>query len=121
MDLGLRLEATERENDRLRERVDFLERALFASDVILPVEWRLTSSERRVFGVLLSREVATKSAVMTALYSDRCDEEPGIKIIDVFVCNLRKKVAPFDVKIVTEWGTGWRLDAATRAKFRGGA
>ncbi|YBV98388.1 helix-turn-helix domain-containing protein [Phyllobacteriaceae bacterium JZ32] len=49
--------------------------------------------------------------LMAALYwAD--DEEPLIKIIDVFICKLRKKLRPLDIKIETIWGRGYRLQIA---------
>lgn len=47
---------------------------------------------------------------MMAMYSDRVDVEPEIKIVDVFVCKLRKKLKPFGVSIVTVWGHGYSLE-----------
>lgn len=107
----------EQENDRLRERVRLLEEAL-TGGVALPVEWPLTPSERRVFGVLVNRELATKTAVLAALYGDVGKDEPEIKIIDVFVCKMRRKIRPYGILIHTRWGEGYYLDPDTRARFR---
>ena len=83
-----------------------------------PMEWRLTGSEMRVFGVLMAREMATKDAIMAALYRDSCRDEAEIKIVDVFICKIRAKLRPFDVPIETIWGHGYRLtsDAKTRVR-----
>lgn len=116
-----RLEILERENELLRERVIQLEDALFATAVDVPWEWGLTHSERRVFGVLLSRTLATKEAVMAALYTDHGRDEPEIKIVDVFVCKIRAKLRPFGVHIITRWGQGYELDAADKQKLRAAA
>lgn len=97
------------EIETLRERVRQLEDALVPDAVTVPIEWRLTSSEARLFAFLTTREVATKAAIMQALYSDRPDEDPEIKIVDVFICKLRKKVVPFGVDIETVWGRGYTL------------
>ena len=53
----------------------------------------------------------TKEVIMNHLYNDM--EEPEIKIIDVFVCHLRKKLANASSGksyIETVWGRGyvWR-------------
>ncbi|GAA2871795.1 DNA-binding response OmpR family regulator [Aminobacter niigataensis] len=37
------------------------------------------------------------------------NEDPEIKIIDVWICKLRKKLLPLGVKIETVWGRGYRL------------
>ena len=126
MDLAQRLERAERENamlraenDGLRARIGDLERDALAGEPVLPIEWRLTATEARVFGALLARERATKDRIMAVLYADRPadGDVPEMKICDVLICKLRKKVAPFGVKIFTVWGSGWRLDPETRAAF----
>jgi two-component system cell cycle response regulator CtrA len=103
----------------LRERVRQLEDALVPTDVIVPIEWRLTVHEARLFAFLTTRDLATKQAIMQALYSDRAGDEPEIKIVDVFVCKLRKKLKPFGVDVQTVWGHGYRL--ADRGNWRAAA
>lgn len=103
--------------ERLRERVRQLEDALCPQSVQIPVEWRLTGSEARVFAHLTTRDVATKSGLMLAMYSDRVDDEPEMKIVDVFVCKLRRKLRPFSIEIRTVWGQGYSL--ANRHDFIG--
>jgi len=94
----------------LRERVRQLEEALAPAAVTVPLEWALTAAEARVFAHLTTREIASKQSIMAALYSLRPDlDEPEIKIVDVFICKMRKKIAPFGVKIVTVWGQGYAL------------
>lgn len=114
MDVDARLEALEEENERLLARIEQLE-SLMGMRLIPPIEWRLTGSEARVFGVLMARPLATKDAIMAALYRDSAKEEAEIKIVDVFVCKLRKKVRPFGVNIETRWGEGYFLSQASKA------
>ncbi|NTI27643.1 helix-turn-helix domain-containing protein [Rhizobium rhizogenes] len=83
------------------------------STLAAPIEYQLTSSESRVYAHLASRDLATKQSIMMALYSDRPDDEPEIKIVDVFVCKLRKKLTRFGVLIETVWGQGYRLAKQT--------
>ena len=119
MDVAARLEAVEAENDMLRAKVDQLEELLglhFPS----PFSFTLTGQEMRVFGVLMKREVATKEMIMQGLYSHRPqDDEVEIRIVDVFICKIRKKLAPHGVAIETVWGHGYRLTQDTKAKVRG--
>ena len=117
MDVDARVEALEAENERLLDRIEMLEAAL-GLDVLPPVEWRLTGSEARIFGVLLTREVATKQALLTALNRLHLADEPEIKIIDVFVCKIRKKLAPYGIEVLTRCGVGYYLDAAGKARTR---
>lgn len=113
------LDRQHQEIETLRERIRQLEQVLVPDTINVPVEWRLTSSEARLFAFLTTRDVASKSAIMQALYSDRPDEDPEPKIIDVFVCKLRAKVKPFGVNIETVWGRGYSL--ADRGTFHGKA
>jgi two-component system cell cycle response regulator CtrA len=113
------LEALEAENERLRDEIERLQGMLVegASDH-LPVLFRLTGSERRLLGVLMQNERATKQTIMDGLYFVGVDDEPEIKIVDVFVCKIRKKLAPFDIHISTLWGSGYYLTPDMKAKVR---
>lgn len=100
----------EQENEVLRERVRQLEEELAPDTVTIDPVWRLTRHEARIFAALAARDVLTKNALMIALYPDRLDADlPEIKIIDVFVCKMRKKLAPFHIEISTVWGQGYSL------------
>lgn len=74
----------------------------------------LTHQETVLLATLAARRgaVITKAMCMLALYNGR--DEPQKKIIDVFVCKLRKKIAAatggLDV-IETVWGQGFRFVA----------
>ncbi|MER9912667.1 winged helix-turn-helix domain-containing protein [Mesorhizobium sp. M0050] len=52
--------------------------------------------------------VRSQASLLTRLYQLKTDE-PELKIIDVFVCKLRKKLKPLGVEIQTVWGQGYRL------------
>lgn len=97
------------EIEMLRERIRQLENALVPPSIIVPIEYRLTGSEARMFAHLASRDFATKDGLMLAMYSDRPDEAPEPKIVDVFICRMRKKIARFGVEIETIWGKGFAL------------
>lgn len=120
MDATRRLEVVERENAELRERVRQLEDTLFARDAVVPWEWGLTPSERRVLGVLIARDLATKPAVLAALYTGLGRDEAEERIVDVFICKIRRKLTPFGVGIVTHWGQGFELDREWRQRLRPG-
>lgn len=64
--------------------------------------------------------VVTKEMIMSRVYNDMAGE-PGSKIVDVYVCKLRKKILPIcggrDV-IETIWGRGFRyVEAGIEPKF----
>ncbi|WP_293899256.1 response regulator transcription factor [Phenylobacterium sp.] len=77
----------------------------------------LTPSEYKMLELLSLRKntVLTKEACLNHLYNGL--SEPEIKIIDVFICKLRKKIAAAsggDAQIETVWGGGYMLrDART--------
>lgn len=72
----------------------------------------LTPSEYKMLELLSLRKnsVLTKEACLNHLYNGL--SEPEIKIIDVFICKLRKKIAAAaggDSQIETVWGGGYML------------
>ncbi len=82
-------------------------------------EVRLTGREYLTLEALVLRKgnVITKDVVMNHLYGGL--DEPGLKIIDVFVCKLRKKLRLAGARpcIETIWGRGFvvREPDATQA------
>lgn len=110
----------EAENDMLRERVAAVEQLLVAgvADVApIDVHLLLTPSESVVFGVLLRRETVRKDQIMAALYRDFGKDEAEPKIVDVFICKLRRKLLPHGIKIKTMWGQGYFIDAETKRRL----
>ena len=71
----------------------------------------LTGKEYAIFELLVLRKgmVLTKEAFLNHLYGGM--DEPEMKIIDVFVCKLRKKLAMAgaDHLIGTVWGRGYMI------------
>lgn len=102
---------------RLEDHIAVLEAAMGLL-VLPPMEWGLTPAEGRVFGVLLERELMTRDAAMAALYRDRGADEPEPKIVDVFVCKMRKKLKPFGIEVGLRWGVGYFLTPEAKAVAR---
>ncbi|MFC3071509.1 winged helix-turn-helix domain-containing protein [Shinella pollutisoli] len=50
----------------------------------------------------------TKEQLLRAVTSF-IDDAPEIKIVDVLVCKIRKKLTGLDIPIHTVWGEGYRL------------
>ncbi|MCO5085125.1 MAG: response regulator transcription factor [Mesorhizobium sp.] len=72
----------------------------------------LTAKESALLEILASRSGAclSKAVCMSAIYGGR--DEPELKIIDVFLCKLRKKLKPVCGEhdlIETVWGQGLRF------------
>ena len=72
---------------------------------------RLTGKEYSILELLVLRKgmVLTKEAFLNHIYGGM--DEPEIKIIDVFICKLRKKLAQAGAGnlIGTVWGRGYIL------------
>ena len=71
----------------------------------------LTGKEYSILELLVLRKgmVLTKEAFLNHLYGGM--DEPEVKIIDVFVCKLRKKLARAGAEgiIGTIWGRGYMI------------
>ena len=80
----------------------------------------LTGKEYAILELLVLRKgmVLTKEAFLNHLYGGM--DEPEVKIIDVFICKLRKKLAQAgaDNLIGTVWGRGYMLRDPAAAAAR---
>jgi len=93
-------------------RVGPLELNLDSREVtVLGVPIHLTGKEYSILELLVLRKgmVLTKDAFLNHLYGGM--DEPEMKIIDVFICKLRKKLAHAgaDNLIGTVWGRGYMV------------
>ena len=73
---------------------------------------RLTGKEYFIVELLSLRKGVTVTKEMLASHLYGGMDEPGLKIIDVFVCHLRKKLAQATGgkhHIETVWGRGYRM------------
>ena len=108
------LEAREMEVQELREALRREGLRTF------PDEWKLTPAEGIVFSLLLTRETCSKAELLHAYTEVKRARDPHFvapepKIIDVFVCKLRRKLEPIGLTILTIWGQGYRLPRAEAA------
>jgi two-component system cell cycle response regulator CtrA len=107
------------ENDYLRAQLRQLQDAL-GTGLRWPAEWKLSPQETALLGVLVSREIATRDAVMYALYGDDPDP-PSERLLKVLVYKLRRKLAPRGFGIVTQRGHGLMMPVEQRARLRAAA
>jgi len=103
------------ENEQLREHIHYLEGLLKKGTDAIPPEWRLTGIEAKIYLALARGGLVSKEQILESAYYDRVDDPPEIKIVDVFICKLRKKLKPYGVQITTIWGVGYRLEQAQAA------
>lgn len=75
--------------------------------------------------VLLKRDDANKDTLHYVIESQRAirrsrpdnPETTDPKMVDVVICNLRKRLKPYGIKIETLWGHGYFLDEGSRQKI----
>lgn len=118
--------AIAQENAKLRARCEqlqaenaYLKQAFEPMMLRLPDHVGLTPNEQRLVSRLLRTSpefVVTKDQLYRALYP--IDDEVEMKIIDVFLCKARRKLAPLGITIVTTFGRGYSLDADSHAKLK---
>lgn len=87
----------------MKARVAELEGMLADAQAIIPVEWRLSPAEERVFRVLLANDRAAR---------DLINEGAGLtgkRAADVHILKIRRKTARFGVVIETIHERGWTL------------
>ena len=112
--------AVAREVQALRDRVEELE-DLIGLRVPAPRSDmpHLTGIEYKLAGVLLRGGIVSQEYALRAIYGARPEaDHPEVKIIDVFICELRKKLRPFDIEIKNQFAVGFYLDDKSRAKLK---
>lgn len=94
--------AVEAENT-LREEVQRLRATLSDTVSSVPVKWRLTPMEERIFRVLLAVEIATRDAIAEAT------SVKSYRTQGVHLSRIRSKLTQHRVEIETVQSKGWRL------------
>jgi two-component system, cell cycle response regulator CtrA len=97
-------------------RLNLDSREVFVGDKLV----HLTGKEYAILELLSLRKgvVLTKEAFLNHLYGGM--DEPEMKIVDVFICKLRKKLLAVgaDNLIGTVWGRGYMLRDSQETKLR---
>lgn len=103
------------ENRWLKEQLEVIRTAPLKNP--LRERFRLSPTESRLLSLLQAKGEVTREGIYAALFQRLDGDGPGIKIIDVFVCKIRKKLAakgaPGTIRNI--WGQGYRLDAELRS------
>lgn len=106
-----RLDLLEEENRQLREAAEAL--------VVFPRSWGLAEMEVKFLSALMRSRTGclSKEALLTALYGLEWDVQE--KIIDVWACKVRKKLAAtgLPLQVRTVWGRGYELPSEARAEL----
>lgn len=69
----------------------------------------LAPTGARILALLADGRIRTKEAIVTHIYAGRIDEAPDKKIVDVYVCKIRKALAGMSIAVETAWGTGYHV------------
>ncbi len=98
----------------LRVQLKAMQDAIAADAIALRLPVHLTPSRRRLLGLLLRGGVKPHASIYDVLNAfPRADGGPGMKIVDVQVCLLRKDLRPLGVEIVNHHGVGYELTQAS--------
>ena len=71
-----------------------------------------------MFGILMKNRAPRTETFMTALFSEDADDPPEEKILDVWICKMRKKLKPHGIEIKTHWGECWEIPESSKARAR---
>ncbi|WP_315833922.1 hypothetical protein [Bradyrhizobium prioriisuperbiae] len=107
---------------QLRERISELEEALRQANetvrpsTLMPAEWRLPRSLARLAvafsrapGGFLTQAQVVDIVCLPSTISDNPSGYAGVRI-----CHLRKAVSKYEIEILTRWGEGYEMPAASR-------
>lgn len=108
--------AVELQNDRLRDRNDLLEgqirdlRKSLAPRLLFPFDWRLNRGETTVLACLYTSPDGFRSNILlkTCAESFSSNSECN-QVASVRIFNLRKKLRPFGIRIITRHSEGYIL------------
>jgi len=110
------IDRLEAENEELRARVRALEE-MTGVTFDAPPQFGFTRNECVIFGLLLKNTMVLRTSMMNALYMHKQDEAE-IKIVDVWVCKIRKKIRPYGIAVQVQWGQGYFMSAESKAIAR---
>lgn len=108
------------DNQRLRDEIDYLKESMIPPGWMPPIEFQVTGQEGNILGMLLKHDICSKQMLHTAISLNKysMDDETDIKIVDVMICKLRKKLEPFEFKIETRWGFGYYMPSEDRKEIQ---
>ncbi len=113
-----RLKIAEEELDEAREQIRIL-RGIKEYDPRLRIAFRLTKIEGLLLSILCEREMVRKADLHSCVYAGKLDDKVAEeKIIDVWVCKMRRRLKVFGIEIQTLWGQGYYMKVADKEKVK---
>jgi two-component system cell cycle response regulator CtrA len=99
--------------DRLSDQLAVLTRGYLTPTISDPLPHiRLTPNQRSILSLFFAKmgQVISKGSLLDAAgYHHGWDSEPLIKTVDVYICQLRKRIKTTEYRIETVWGQGYRM------------
>lgn len=96
--------------DRIEELED-----LIGLNLKLPNEFGLTPTEMQCVGAIVRRGILNQEAIFTAIYGSRPEcQQPDVKIIDVYLCRVRRKLAPKGFELKNSFSVGYYFEPRER-------
>lgn len=96
------------ENARLHHTLRRLRDELFTPTLVHP-DWGLSAIEARIFDILAKRQRVTLEGLMVGLFSHRCEElRPDTP--QSHISKMRRKLAPYGIRITNERFLGYKLE-----------
>lgn len=117
--LLLEIATLKEEKSILEEQITQLKKLLINTDWEPPLELGLTPAEARLLGTLYSHNgLCRYDRLYHALYQDKMGDSRMPDILKVLMHRIRRKVAPYNVKVHTHYAEGFYLDAESRETLR---
>jgi hypothetical protein len=111
----------ERQNAELRACNDLLEeeirrlRKAFAPRLLFPLSWHLNRGETSVLACLYVSPDGFRSTAMLSTCAETFSaDSDGAKVVSARIFNLRNKLRPFGIRLITRHGEGYLLPPDSR-------
>jgi hypothetical protein len=107
----------------LIDRIEVLESILGMDDenqFMIRTLFKLTVMQAIILGALAKRPLLSRAALVTIVYGGVSENDmPDVpeKIIDQYICKIRKNLVGHGISIKTEWAVGFSMSLADRKRF----
>ena len=106
----------EQERAELLERIYQLQAEVYRSDWVAPPEFRLTRQESQFVACLLAKPGArSHDFILSAISNGNTWSDS--RLSQVIACKVRRKLKPWSIDIVRNWGLGYGLHERDRQRL----
>jgi hypothetical protein len=103
------------ENECLKAEVVWLKELMLSHEAHLPVEWKLSPLQAKVMGVLLRGNSVTVNRLVEIIYAHSDEPDTAYQVIVLMITRIRRKLAPFGIKINSDRLYGYTLNPPAKA------